>query len=109
MAGIKTDMSSLHLQTIVDQIVTGFHPQKVILFGSYAYGMPTKESDLDLMVVMDAGGRPIRAAADIAAAIDHPLPLDIIVFEPEQLRQALESEFSFATEVASRGIVLYEA
>lgn len=109
MAGIKTDMPSKHLQTIVEQIVSGFHPQKVILFGSYAYGVPTEESDLDLLVVMDAGGRPIRAAADIAAAIDHPLPLDIIVFEPEQLKQALEREFSFATEVATRGIVLYEA
>jgi uncharacterized protein len=103
------DMRSKHLQIIVEQIVHGFHPQKVILFGSYAYGAPTEDSDLDLLVVMEAGGRPIRAAADIAAAIDHPVPLDIIVFEPQQLQRALELEYSFATEVATRGLVLYEA
>jgi uncharacterized protein len=109
VAKADIDMRSKHLQTIVQQIVHGFHPQKVILFGSYAYGAPTEDSDLDLRVVMDAGGRPIRATADIAAAIDHPLPLDIIVFEPQQLQHALEREFSFAMEVTTRGLVLYEA
>lgn len=106
---IKTSVHSAMLQRLVQQIVSGFHPQKVILFGSYAYGAPTAESDLDLLVVMEAGGRPLRAAANIAAAIDHPLPLDILVIEPEQLQSALDREFTFATEVMTRGTVLYEA
>ena len=101
--------TSAHLQAVVEQIVNGFHPEKVILFGSHAYGVPSEDSDLDLLVVMEAGGRPLRAAAAIAAAVDHPVPLDILVFEPRQLEKAIEDGFSFATEVATRGIVVYEA
>lgn len=97
------------LQRVVQQIVSGFHPEKVILFGSHAYGAPREDSDVDLLVVMEAGGRPLRASADIAAAVDHPFSLDIVVFEPKQLQAALEHEFTFATEVTTRGIVLYEA
>jgi predicted nucleotidyltransferase len=97
------------LQQLVAQIVTGFNPRKIILFGSYAYGTPREDSDLDLLVVMPTEGRPLRAAANIAAAIDHPLPLDILVFEPGQLETAVEREFTFATEVMTNGIVLYEA
>ena len=97
------------IQQVVRQIVGQFCPEKVILFGSYAYGVPTKDSDVDLLVVMEADGNPLHAAARISAAIDHPFPLDILVFEPRQLRASLERGAVFATEVASRGIVLYEA
>jgi predicted nucleotidyltransferase len=106
---VKTNNHSEVLQRLVEQIVSGFYPQKVILFGSYAYGTPTEDSDLDLLVVMEAEGRPLRATANIADAIDHPLPLDILVFEPKQLQSALEREFTFVTEVMTRGIVLHEA
>jgi predicted nucleotidyltransferase len=106
-ADVTTKLHSEVLQKLVQQIVNGFHPQKVILFGSYAYGMPREDSDLDLLVVMEAGGRPLRAAANIAAAIDHPLSLDILVFEPGHLESAVEREFTFATEVMARGIVLH--
>ncbi len=106
-ADITTKLHSEVLQKLVQQIVNGFHPQKVILFGSYAYGVPREDSDLDLLVIMEAGGRPLRAAANIAAAVDHPLALDILVLEPRQLQSALEREFTFATEVMTRGIVLH--
>jgi predicted nucleotidyltransferase len=97
------------IQQVVQQIVRQFCPEKVILFGSYAYGAPTRDSDVDLLVVMEADGNPLHAAARISAAIDHPFPLDILVFEPRKLRASLERGAVFATEVASRGIVLYEA
>ena len=97
------------IQRVVQQIVWQFCPEKVILFGSYAYGVPTKDSDVDLLVVMEAGGNPLHAAARISAAIDHPFPLDILVLEPRQLRASVERGGVFATELASRGIVLYEA
>src|SRR5438128_1868837 len=106
-AGAEVGRESI--QQVVQQIVRQFRPEKVILFGSYAYGVPTKDSDVDLLVVMEADGNPLRAAARISAAIDHPFPLDILVFEPRQLRASLERGGVFATEVASRGLVLYEA
>lgn len=97
------------IQKVVLQIVGQFNPKKVIVFGSYAYGEPTPDSDIDLLVVMDTEDNPLRTAANIAAAIDHPFPLDILVWKPQQLAKSLLSKASFATEVASRGKVFYEA
>jgi len=97
------------IQKIVGQIVQQFHPEKIILFGSYAHGEPTSDSDVDLLVVMDTEDNPLHVAASIAAAIDHPFPLDILVWKPQQLVDRLASKGGFATELATRGKVFYEA
>ncbi len=51
---VKASVNLEGIQKVVRQIVKRFHPQRVILFGSHAYGEPTEESDVDLLVVMDA-------------------------------------------------------
>ena len=97
------------IQNVVQQIVEHFHPQKVILFGSYAHGTPTEDSDVDLLVVMETDEPPLHAAARIAAAIDHPCALDILVRRPSDLEASLARKGVFATEVLTTGVVLYEA
>jgi uncharacterized protein len=106
---LKHQIEQAEMQRVVQQIVDRFHPQKIILFGSYAYGAPTEDSDVDLLVVMETTESLLRTATSISAAIDHPFPLDIMVIKPEQLQAALERRAIFATEVASKGVVLYEA
>lgn len=96
------------IRNVTRQIVQQFHPQKVILFGSYAYGQPTEDSDVDLLVVMDTDESPLHAAAKIAAAIEHPFPLDIVVRTPLEFASAVHRKGVFATEVATKGITLYE-
>ena len=97
------------IRNITRQIVQQFHPQKVILFGSYAYGQATKDSDVDLLVVMDTDESPLHVAAKIAAAIEHPFPLDVVVRTPVEFAAAVHRKGVFATEVATKGITLYEA
>ena len=97
------------IRKVVRQSVDLFHPRKVILFGSYAAGKPTPDSDVDLLVIMETKEKPLHAAATIAAAIDHPFPLDILVFPPTDWGASLQRSGVFATEVANQGIVLYEA
>jgi predicted nucleotidyltransferase len=109
MSAVKTTVALHDIQRIVQQIVERFDPQKVILFGSYASGKPTKDSDVDLLVVMDTDEEPIHAAARIAGAIDHPFALDVLVFKPSTLKASFERKGSFATEVMTKGKVLYEA
>ena len=96
------------IRNVTRQIVQQFHPQKVILFGSYAYGQPTEDSDVDLLVVMDTDESPLHVAAKIAAAIEHPFPLDIVVRTPVEFASAVHRRGMFATEVATKGITLYE-
>jgi predicted nucleotidyltransferase len=97
------------LERVVQQIVRQFQPRRVILFGSHAYGAPTPDSDVDLLVVMDTHEPLARCAARVASAVDHPFPLDVIVRTPGALAEAYRRGASFATEVLTRGLVLYEA
>lgn len=97
------------IQGVVRQIVERFHPEKIILFGSYAQGVPTEDSDVDLYVIMNVAGNTLRASANISASIDQPFPLDILVFEPARLQAALACGGVFVTEVVDKGVVLYEA
>jgi len=97
------------IRSVAQQVVEQFHPRKVILFGSYAYGQPTEDSDVDLLVVMDTDEPPLHVAAKIAATIEHPFPLDIVVRTPTEFAAAVQRKGVFATEVATKGITLYEA
>jgi predicted nucleotidyltransferase len=94
---------------IVQHIARSFQPEKIILFGSYAYGQPTPDSDYDLLVVMDTEDDPLWVAARIAAAVSHPVPLDIVVKQPSALARSLTDGDLFETEVMTKGILLYEA
>jgi predicted nucleotidyltransferase len=93
-------------------IAERFHPDKIILFGSYAYGTPTPDSDVDLLVVM-----PTRSQLDQPAWIDDALegegiepgfPMDLLVRTPRVLEQRLRWGDWFLREIVTRGKVLYE-
>jgi predicted nucleotidyltransferase len=109
MVMVQATVTLNDIRRVVQQIVERFDPQKVILLGSYAGGRPTKDSDVDLLVVMDTDEEPVHAAARIAAAIAHPFALDVLVFKPSTLKASFERKGIFATEVMMKGIVLYEA
>src|SRR5262249_32963514 len=89
------------------RVAERFDPEKIILFGSYAYGTPHEDSDVDILVVM-----PARNQLDQAGRIDRYceacFPLDLIVRTPKNMRWRLEEGDSFLREIVSRGKVLYE-
>jgi predicted nucleotidyltransferase len=89
------------------QIGERFDPVKIILFGSYAYGQPHPESDVDLLVVMPAANE-INQAIRLTLAFEPPFSLDLIVRTPANLRRAMEEDDWFVSEVVSKGKVLYE-
>lgn len=105
----QTTVTLAGIQQIVRQIVNRFRPQQVILFGSYAYGTPTADSDVDLLVVMQTEENPLHTAARISASVAHPFPLDILVIRPADLVVALQEKNIFETEVVNKGVILYEA
>jgi uncharacterized protein len=97
------------IRAFVDQLVRRFRPGKVILFGSYAYGQPTPDSDVDLMVIMPLRGCGARQATRIRLACPRSFPVDLIVRTPAQVRQRLRMGDAFFREVTSKGVVLHEA
>jgi predicted nucleotidyltransferase len=90
------------------QVAERFEPDKIILFGSYAYGQPHADSDVDILVVM-----PTRNQLDQAFkshwSIRPPFPLHLLVRTPKNLQWRLAEGESFLVEVLSKGKVLYEA
>jgi predicted nucleotidyltransferase len=84
-----------------------FRPDKIILFGSHAYGTPNADSDVDLLVIMPARNQGSKAGR-IRWEVQAPFPMDLIVRTPEALRWRLEEGDSFLREIVSRGKVLHE-
>ena len=97
------------IQAICDQIVQQFHPHKVLLFGSYAAGTPTPDSDVDLLVIMPFDGSPIRKSAEIALRLRHRFPLDLLVRTPEFVARRLDLNDFFVRDIVQNGKVLYDA
>jgi predicted nucleotidyltransferase len=86
-----------------------FHPERIILFGSYAYGTPTEDSDVDLLVVMPHEGHPAYQAAEIELKVPAGFPLDLMVRSPERIRDRLATGDRFVREILHRGSPLYES
>jgi predicted nucleotidyltransferase len=96
------------IKSYVKKISDEFHPQKVILFGSYAYGKPTSDSDVDLLVVMEDLNHTEKPSLEIRRRIKAPFPLDLLVKSPSHIKKRLKMRDYFMRDVFKKGVVLYE-
>jgi predicted nucleotidyltransferase len=97
------------IRAVAERIAKKFHPEKIILFGSYAYGKPRPESDVDLLVVMETSLRSRQQRLEISRALSpRPFPLDIVICTPQQMEERISSGDPFFREILTRGKVLYE-
>ena len=97
------------IRAFVDEVVRRFRPERVVMFGSYAYGQPRADSDVDLLVIMRHRGAGAEQAARIRQAVRSGFPLDLIVRSPAQIRRRVRIGDSFIREILENGQVLYEA
>ncbi len=102
-------ISKKAIKKIVLEIAKHFHPQQVILFGSHAYGIPTEDSDVDLLVIMDTAERNLPQALKISRAISHPFPMDLLVLKPQEVQMRLAGGDLVLREILTKGEVLFEA
>jgi predicted nucleotidyltransferase len=97
------------LDEVKRRIVPKFHPQRIILFGSYAEGRPGPDSDLDLLIVMEVEGSTRQKANEIDMLLaDRSVPMDVIVLTPEQYERQKNIAGSIARQVEREGKVIYE-
>jgi len=109
---MRVDMEKITQRTISSfarQVARQFNPQKIILFGSYAYGKPTEDSDVDILVVMPFKGRNPEKATEIWMATKPRFPIDIMVRKPAELKKRLKMGDFFLREITEKGKVLYES
>ena len=94
----------------IERIVSELKPEKIILFGSYAYGNPTPDSDVDLLVIMKTRAREIdRYIAVSNLLYPRQFPVDILVKTPKEVETASRKKGNFfMREILSKGKVIYE-
>jgi predicted nucleotidyltransferase len=101
-------MTSLQdIQNYANKIAERFHPEKIILFGSYAYGKPTEDSDVDLMVIMNYTGKSYEKATEISIEVEPSFAMDLLVRRKADYLTHVQEKDPFFREVA-RGKTLYE-
>ena len=97
------------LKDVTDRIVEAFDPDRIIIFGSHAYGQPTPDSDVDLLIIMDSDERPAARTAQVSRALrPRPFPMDILVRNPDEIERRLEMGDYFIRQVLEQGRVIYE-
>lgn len=102
-------MVTMHdIRAAAAQIAAKFQPQRIILFGSYAYGTPSRHSDVDLLVLIK-GKRVHDRALRIREAIDFSFPVDLLVRSPDEFSRRVRWGDQFLREIQEKGKVLYEA
>lgn len=97
---------------ILHKLLAGYAPQKVILFGSYAYGNPRRDSDIDLLVIKETSERFIDRWVSVRRLLSDPsrtLPLEGTVLTPQELSARLDIGDQFLKEIIDQGKVLYTA
>jgi predicted nucleotidyltransferase len=98
------------LPQAIERLVTTLKPEKIILFGSYAYGNPTPDSDVDLLIIKDGNKKQNYTIASLAL-YPRQFPVDIIVKTPKEVSEALKGgkdNSFFIREILKKGKVLYD-
>ncbi len=100
------------LPQAIERIVSELKPEKIILFGSYAYGNPTQDSDVDLLIIMETNGKN-KEMYRAASMLLYPrqFPVDIIIKTPKEVEDALKGgkdNSFFIREIVKKGKVLYD-
>jgi predicted nucleotidyltransferase len=86
-----------------------FGAERVILFGSYAQGKVTADSDVDLLVIGPFKGRSVDKSVEIRMKLRPKFPVDILIRTPQKVRERLKMGDQFIREILEEGKILYEA
>lgn len=106
---IKPPLRKSVLTTILKRLVDNLDVVKIILFGSYASGKPTKDSDLDLLIILNTKEKGLKRYAMVSELLEpRKIPMDIIVKTPEEMKSRARMFDPFLRTVQRTGKVLYE-
>ena len=95
---------------VVEKIKMEYEPDKIILYGSYAYGTPTEDSDIDLFIVKETDKRRIDRFVEVSPLVENPdyhIPISHLIYTPEEIKRRLAMGDQFIEEVLSKGEILY--
>lgn len=96
------------IDDIVRRIANTFDPHTIIVFGSVAKGTADENSDLDLLVIMDSDLPRIQRSIDVKMSLGNiKIPLDLLVFTPEEIDEEKDDRYSIVSEAFRSGEIVY--
>lgn len=98
------------IMSFVEKLKENYAPEKIVLYGSFAYGSPDIDSDIDLLIIKDTDERPIDrrvAVRRMISGLRKGYPFSSIVVTPQELEKRLEIGDQFFGEIVTKGEVLY--
>ena len=99
------------LSKIVEKLISKYKPLCIILYGSYAYGNPTEDSDIDLLILKNTNKRRVDRFVQVKKIIYDPrnkIPISPLIYNPKELEERLRIGDDFIKEIFKKGTILYE-
>ncbi len=98
------------IDTVTKRLIKAYQPISIFLFGSYAWGTPTNDSDLDLMIILENSDEKsyIRPRKGFKALRGLKIAKDLVVFTKNELNSYLNEPSSLAYKIKKEGVSLYE-
>ena len=104
-----TTEQKVQLDALIQTLIERIKPEKVVLFGSYAEGTATPQSDLDLLVILESDLRRDRRQEMISRALrPRRLPVDILAYTPAEVETCMANPTSFVRHILTTGRIVYE-
>ena len=100
------------ISKIAEKIRAEYKPQKIILFGSYAYGEPDEDSDIDLLIIKDTNKSSMDRWMEVRKILRDfnniiPIPISLLIYTEKELEERREIKDFFIQEVSKKDEVLY--
>ncbi|MDI6883223.1 MAG: nucleotidyltransferase domain-containing protein [Patescibacteria group bacterium] len=96
------------IKKIIKQIVEKYKPEKIVLFGSFAYGKPKASSDVDLLVIKKTTKPKVKRIKELLMKIKSNLPIEPLVYNPKELKERFNLGDFFFQDISKKGKILYE-
>lgn len=110
MAAVDQSVSREVIRRIVTRLVAAYAPERIVLFGSHAYGTPNEDSDIDLLIIKETDEgffKRLVTVRQAVAGLHRSVPFDPIVLTPGEVRDRLAKGDQFLAEVMEKGEVLH--
>ncbi|MCX6761486.1 MAG: nucleotidyltransferase domain-containing protein [Candidatus Moranbacteria bacterium] len=105
---METQITNEKIQEVADKIVKEYQPEKIILFGSYAWGTPHEDSDVDLFIIKETQVAPLARIEMVDKIFSRrEFPMDFLVYTPEQVERRIAIKDLFIKDVITNGKILY--
>ena len=107
---MKEDIRKI-ISAIIEKLKNEYEPLKIILFGSYVYGNPTEDSDIDLLIIKDTNKRRVDRFVEVKRMIYDPnfkIPVSPLIYTPDELEERLKIGDDFVKEIIQKGVVFYD-